>query len=284
MEASGRTHGDSAPNVTVIEPGRGWSTSELREIWQHRDLAYFLIRRNVAVRYKQAVIGAAWAILRPVLLAVVFSVFFGLLADVPSESGIPYPLFALSGMTMWLLFSGAVQTASESMVSSADLIEKVYFPRILIPFAAVVHSLIDFALGVVVVLVGLAIYGLMPGWQIVLLPFVALFAFVAALGAGLWLSALHVKYHDVQHMVPFVLLIGLFISPIVYPFSLVPSHLQPLYALNPMVGPLELFRWVLFDTPWPGAVLAIPLTVTLLLAVTGLLYFQRAERDFADVI
>ena len=276
---------DGDEPVRVVEPQSGWHFPDLGEVWRHRDLLYLLVRRDIAVRYRQSAIGAFWAILQPVSLAVVFAVFLGLLAKVPSAKGIPYPVFAVSGMVMWLFFAGAISKASASTVDSSELIERVYFPRVIIPIASVIPPLVDFAVAFVVVIVTMLIYGIEPSIRILLLPFVVLIALLTALGAGLWLSALHVRYRDVQHVVPFALLLGLFITPITYPFDLVPDKLQPLYSLNPTVGVLEGYRWTLFaDFGFPGLVLVIPLVASVVLLITGALFFQRMEATFADLI
>ncbi len=273
----------SAPRV--IEPQRGFALPSVRELWDQRDLLYFLARREVSVRYKQSVIGVFWAVLQPVLLAVVFAVFFGQLAKVPSQPGVPYALFALSGMVLWLFFSGAMSKAAESTVANERLISKVYFPRIIIPLAATVPALIDFCVAFVVVVAAIFVYGIVPPIQILLMPLLLVLALVTAAGIGLWLSALNVRYRDVHHAIPFVILLGLFISPITYPFDLVPENVQPLYALNPLVGVLETYRWMLFPSAgWPGAIILIPIAASVVLLVTGAAYFQRAERTFADII
>jgi lipopolysaccharide transport system permease protein len=271
--------------VRVVEPPSGLRFPDLREVLEHGDLIYLLVRRDISVLYRQSAVGAGWAILQPVLLAVVFSVFLGLLAKVPSAEGIPYPVFAVSGMVMWLFFSNAMSRASESTMASSVLISRVYFPRVIIPLAAVIPPLVDFAVGFVVVLGAMFIYGTDPSLRVVLLPVVVFVALTTAFGIGLWLSALHVRYRDVQHILPFLILVGLFISPITYPFSLVPADLQPVYALNPLVGVLEGYRWILFaDYPFPGGVLAIPLVASIVLLITGALFFERMETTFADVI
>jgi lipopolysaccharide transport system permease protein len=273
----------SAPRV--IGPATGLSLPSLRELWDRRDLIYFLARREVSVRYKQSAIGVFWAVLQPLLLALVFSVFFGHLAKVPSERGVAYPAFAVSGMVLWLFFATAMSTASESTVANEQLISKVYFPRIIIPLAAVCPALIDFCVAFVVVLIVVVVYGTVPPAQIVLVPVVVIAALATATGIGLWLSALNVRYRDVHHAVPFVILVGLFISPITYPFHLVPSGVRPIYALNPLVGVLESYRWMLFPSaPWPGLIILIPIATSVLFLLTGALYFQRVERTFADVI
>ena len=270
----------------VIEAGGKVVLPDLRELWEYRDLAYFLCRRDVSVRYKQTAIGTVWAIVQPIALAIVFSVFLGLLAQVPSRAGIPYPLFALSGMVMWLYFTQALGRTSDSTVSSEELISKVYFPRMVIPLAAVIPPLIEFGIAFIVVIAAMFLYGHPPQWEIVLVPAPVLLALGTALGCGLWLSALHVRYRDVALVVPFLIQVGLFVTPIVYPLSIVPAHLQPLYALNPMVGVLETYRWCLFPGHGGPAwyVVAIPFVASIVLVITGALYFAHSERDFADVI
>ncbi len=268
----------------VIEPYRGLSFPDWREVWDHRDLIYHLARRDVSVRYKQSVIGVAWAILQPIAFAGVFAVFFGLLQKVDGQEGIPYPLFVVTGMVMWLFFSAAVQDGSESTVKGADLISKVYFPRIVVPMAAVIPPAVDFAIAFVVVVIISAAYGFFPQPQLVLVPLVAAVALLVAFGISLWTSAINVRYRDVHLVVPFLLLIGLFVSPIVYPFDAVPSELQPIYALNPMVGVLEGFRWMLLDTDPVAWTMIVPALGAVILPLSGALYFHKAEQSFADVI
>jgi lipopolysaccharide transport system permease protein len=279
MEAS-----SSAP-LRVIEPASRFSRPRLRELWEYRDLLYLLARREVSVRYKQSVIGIVWAVVQPLLLAVVFSVFFGHLAKIPSERGVPYPAFALSGMVLWLFFASAMAAATASTLANRELISKVYFPRVIIPVAAVAQPLVDFAVGFGVVLATLVVYGITPPIQILLIPFAVGLALTTALGIGLWLSAINVRYRDVHLAVPFLIMVGLFVSPITYPFHLVPAGLRPVYAINPLVGVLETYRWMLFPTaPWPGTLVLIPIAMSILLVVTGAIYFQRTEHTFADVI
>jgi lipopolysaccharide transport system permease protein len=272
-------------DVRVIEPAKGWQAPNLRELWDYRDLAFFLVKRDVSIRYRQTLIGTVWAILQPLLLAVVFSVFLGHYAKVPSGANVPYPVFALTGMAMWLYFSQAMQFASDSTVNSRELIGKVWFPRMIIPMAAVLPPAIDFVPAFAVALIVQLAYGIVPPVQILLVPFLAVLTLVVALGAGLWLSALNVKYRDIRLVVPFLIMIGLFVTPIVYPFDSVPETVQPFYAINPLVGVLEAYRWMLFpDADWPGWLLAIPLATAAILLVSGAYYFTRAERSFADVI
>jgi lipopolysaccharide transport system permease protein len=244
-----------------------------------------MVRRDISVRYRQSAIGAAWAMLQPLLLAVVFSLFLGHYANVPSAPGIPYPVYAVSGMVMWLFIAGALSGVSSSTIASSTLISRVYFPRLIIPLAAVIPHLVDFAIAFVVVIGAMLVYGTAPSPLVVLLPVVTLVALATVVGMGLWLSALHVRYRDVSQAVPFALLLGFFISPIMYPVTLIPAAVKPFYALNPTVGVLEGYRWTLFSGyDFPGAVLLIPLAASIVLLISGLLYFERMETSFADVI
>ena len=269
---------------TVSEPPGRWALPSLREVWRYRDLVYLLGRRDIAVRYKQTALGAAWALLQPLILAGVFSVFLGVLVDVPSD-GVPYPVFALAGMTIWLFFVEAVTKAADSAVAGAQLITKVYFPRLVIPLAAAVRPAVDLAVAIVVLLVVAIAYGLEPGLPLFALPGMLALAAATALGAGLILSAAAVRFRDVAVLVPIAIQVLMFTTPVVYPLSLVPDDLQPLYALNPLVGVVEGFRWaVVPGIEFPGAVLAVSAGAAVLLLAAGLLYFARAERTFADVI
>jgi lipopolysaccharide transport system permease protein len=283
MEASAQTRNEHA-RIRVIEPGTKFPLPDLRELWERRDLLYFLARRDVAVKYRQSTLGPFWAVLEPLLLAGVFSVFFGLLQKVDPPKGIPYPLFAASGMVLWIYFSNALSSVASSTVGSPELISKVYFPRIIIPLAAVVPAVVGFAAGFAVVIVLTLAYGFVPGPEVLLMPVLALFVAVLALGIGLWLSAINVRYRDVYMLVPFLILIGLFASPIIYPLDLLPDHLETLYAINPVVGLLEAYRWMLLGTEWPGVLLIPSVVIGPLLVLTGAIYFQRAEQSFADVI
>jgi lipopolysaccharide transport system permease protein len=271
--------------ITVIDADARAELVRPRTIWRYRELVYFLARRDVSVRYKQSVIGVAWAVLQPVLLAVVFSVFLGLLAKVPSDFNVPYPVFAVAGLVLWIFFANAMSRASESAVLSSNLISKVWFPRIVIPVAAALPPTMDYAIALVVVLLSMLVYGVTPSVGILLLPLTVPLVLATALGFGVWLAALNVRYRDIGVAVPFVLQVGLFVTPIIYPYSLVPANVHGLYALNPMVGVLELYRWMLFpDAPFPGWLLAVPLVVAPIALLTGSRYFARAEREFADVI
>jgi lipopolysaccharide transport system permease protein len=271
--------------ITVIDADSHAALVRPGTVWQFRELVYFLARRDVAIRYKQSAIGVAWVILQPLLLAVVFSVFLGLLAKVPSDYGVPYPVFAVAGLVLWLFFSLAISRASESAVSSGNLISKVWFPRIVIPVAAVLPPAMDFVIAFFVVVATMLVYGVTPAPTIVLMPLMIPLVLAPALGIGIWLAALNVKYRDVGVAVPFLIQVGLFITPIIYPYSLVPANVHALYALNPMVGALELYRWMLFpNAPFPGWLIMVPVVVAAIALVTGCRYFQNAERTFADVI
>jgi lipopolysaccharide transport system permease protein len=272
--------------VTVIEPRTGLAWPDWRDLWAHRELVYVLARRDVSVRYKQSLIGAAWAVAQPLLLAGVFSLFFGLLAHIDSgRPGVPYPVFAVLGMVTWLFFTSALLTVSSSTVSSASLLSKVYFPRLVIPIAALLSPVVDFAIALCVALVVMLVYGVVPPVQVVLLPLIVPLILAVILGFGLWLAAAQVKYRDIGNLVSFMVLVGLFITPIVYPFSNVPEAYHVLYGLNPMVGAMELMRWmVLPGSEFPVLPLIVTIVETTALIPTGILYFGRAERSFADVI
>lgn len=281
---SGAIQPPAATATTVIEPPSGWPRPRLAEVWHSADLVYFLARRDVAVRYKQTAVGALWAVLQPLLLAGIFTVFLGQLTDVPSE-GTPYALFALTGMVMWLFIANAMARCSESTIASSDLISKVYFPRMAVPLSAVFAPVVDFVAAFAVLVLVLIVAGETPEPQILLVPVVFLVAIGMTVGVGLWLSATVVRYRDVSLVVPFLIQVFLFVTPILYPLSLVPDSYQALYALNPLVGVLETFRWtVLPDASAPGLLLLISAGMGAVLLVTGLFYFTRAEVRFADVI
>ncbi len=241
-------------SVTVIEPPTGASWPDWRELWSHRELLYVLARRDVSVRYKQSFVGALWSLVQPLSFAAVFSIFFDLLTNVDTGTDVPYPVFAVLGMVTWLFFTAALSKISESLVDSAPLISKVYFPRLVIPLSSMMAPTVDFVVGMVVAVLVTLAYGVMPPVQVVMVPLLVPLVLAVALGFGLWLSAINVKYRDVGNLVAFIVLLGLFISPIVYPFSTVPAQYHVLYGLNPMVGVLELMRWmVLPGAPLPDA-------------------------------
>lgn len=269
---------------TVIRPPQGWSRLELRELWQYRELLFFLIWRDVKVRYKQTALGAAWAILQPVFTMAVFSLFFGKLAKVPSD-GIPYPIFTFCALLPWQLFAFALTESSNSLVSNQHLITKVYFPRLVIPIAGVLAGLVDFSISFVVLIGLMLYYGVTPTWAALTLPLFVLFAIVTALAVGLWLSALNVQYRDVRYTLAFITQFWLFVSPVAYPSSLVPGRWRLLYGLNPMAGVVEGFRWALLGkSAAPGGMMAVSVAAVIALLVGGLYYFRRMETTFADVI
>jgi lipopolysaccharide transport system permease protein len=267
-----------------IEPSTGWASIGLRELWEYRELLYFLTWRDVKVRYKQTALGAAWAIIQPFFMMVVFSLFFGKLAGIPSD-GIPYPVFAFCALLPWQLFAHALTESSNSLVANERLITKVYFPRLVVPIAAVLGGLIDFAIAFVVLLAMMIYFGIVPGWPIVILPGFILLAVMTALAVGLWLSALNVKYRDVRYTMTFLIQFWLFATPVAYPSSLIPEQWRWLYGLNPMAGVVEGFRWALLGkTDPPGALLAVSIAVVILLLIGGLYYFRKMEQEFADIV
>ena len=267
-----------------IEPPSGWPSLGLRELFAYRELLYFLIWRDVKVRYKQTVLGAAWAIIQPFFTMVVFSLFFGQLAKIPSE-GLPYPIFSFAALVPWTFFANGLGQAANSLVGSSNLITKIYFPRLIIPTATVVSGIVDFALAFVVLLGMMLFYGIVPTTNIGWLPLLLLLALVTALGVGLWLSAMNVQFRDVRYVVPFLTQIWLFATPIAYPTSLVPEQWQWLYSLNPMVGVVEGFRWALLGTATPpGPIVGISSLAAVVIMVCGLFYFRRMEDTFADVV
>ena len=267
-----------------IEPIHGWANLKLKELWDYRELLYFLVWRDVKVRYKQAALGAAWAILQPLLTMLIFSVIFGMFAKVPSD-GTPYPLFAFVALVPWNFFATSLTQSSNSVVGSANLITKVYFPRLAIPLAAVLAGLVDFALSFVVLLGMMAYYHHVPTRHFLWLPAFLLLDLCAAVGVGFWLSAMNVKYRDVRYVVPFLAQFWMYASPIIYSSTMIPLRYRTLYALNPMVGVVDGFRWALLGskTP-PGLVVAVSAAATLLFLLGGALYFRRMEAEFADIV
>ncbi len=267
-----------------IQPSHGWVSLRLHDLWEYRELLYFLIWRDVKVRYKQTVLGVAWVIIQPLATTLIFTVIFGNLAKIPSDN-LPYALFALGGLAPWNYFSSAFARGSTSLVGSAHLISKVYFPRLIIPIASVLGGLVDFAIVLGLVFALMFFYGIVPSFAILALPLYILMAIVTALGVSLWLSALNVQYRDVSYLVPFVVQFWLYATPIVYPSSLVPSQWRLFYSLNPMVSVVEGFRWTLFGSGEPpGAMLAVSMSVVLMLMISGAFFFKRMEKTFADVV
>ncbi len=271
-------------DTLIIRPSQGWVALRLGDLWKYRELLYFLIWRDIKVRYKQTVLGAMWAILQPFMTMVVFSIFFGQLARVPSD-GFPYPIFAYTALLPWQLFSHALTESGNSLVANQHLITKVYFPRLVIPLSAVLAGLVDFGIAFVVLLAMMSYYGIVPTIAIITLPFFLLLALATALAVGLWLSALNVQYRDVRYTLPFLAQFWMFATPIAYPSSLVPEPWRVWYGLNPMAGVVEGFRWALLGQSGSGSPLVIVSSlVVALLLVGGLIYFRRMEKNFADVV
>jgi lipopolysaccharide transport system permease protein len=270
--------------VVRIEARRGWLALDLGELWAYRDLIYFFVWRDIKVRYKQTVIGAAWAILQPVLTMLVFSLFFGRLAKIPSQ-GLPYPIFYYCALLPWMYFSTAMQAATNIVVDNQRVITKIYFPRVVLPIASVMAGLVDFAISFGVFLVLMAYYRIAPTGAVIWLPFLMLLAVLTALGVGLWLSALNALYRDVRYVVPFLVQFWMFASPVAYPSSLVPAKWRWLYGLNPMAGVIEGFRWALTGHGDPPSILlAASSGAVVLLVLSGLVYYHAMEGTIADVV
>jgi len=270
--------------VTLIHPSRGWISLKLSELWEYRELLYFLTWRDIKVRYKQTAIGVAWAVIQPFFAMVIFSIFFGQLAKIPSD-GIPYPIFAYCALLPWQLFSHALNESSNSLVANQGLITKVYFPRLIIPVAPVLAGLVDFGIAFLVLIGMMLYYGIMPTFAVFTIPLFLILAVATALSVGLWLSALNVEYRDVRYTIPFLTQFWLFATPVAYPSSLVPESWRALYGLNPMAGVVEGFRWALLGkAEGPGTLLVVSVMVVIILFIGGLYYFRRMEKTFADVV
>lgn len=272
------------PHTLIIEAGHT-ERHYWKDMWRYRELFLFLAWRDILVRYKQTAIGVAWAVLRPFLLMVVFTLVFGRLAKLPAD-GAPYPVLVFSALLPWFFFSNAFMDAGNSLISNANMISKVYFPRMIIPVSAVMQSMVDLVLSGIVLAGIMAWYDYMPGTRIIFLPLFVLIAFAAALGTGLWVAAMNVRYRDFRYIIPFVVQIGMYVSPVGFSSAVVPEKWRLLYSINPMVGVIDGFRWAILGetTPfyWPGFLLSVALVALLL--ITGILYFRYAEREFADII
>lgn len=276
--------GNISQPVIYIRPSSRWVPLNLRDLWEYRELLYFLVWRDIKVRYKQTALGAAWAIIQPFFTMVVFSIFFGRLARIPSE-GIPYPIFSYTALVPWMYFASALAQASNSVVEHERVITKVYFPRLILPMASILSGLLDFAIAFTVLVGMMLFYGIPPTTAIWTVPFFVLMAMMTALGVGLWLSALNVQYRDVRYTIPFLIQFWLFATPIAYPSRLVPEPWRTIYGLNPMAGVVEGFRWALLGKPHaPDPLLAVSALTVVGLLIGGLYYFRRMEDTFADVV
>jgi homopolymeric O-antigen transport system permease protein len=269
---------------TRRSPSKGWAWPKFRELWEYRELLFFFVWRDIKVRYRQTVMGALWAIIQPFFTMVIFSLFFGRLAKVPSD-GLPYPVFSYAALVPWTFFATALTQASNSLVVSANMVKKIYFPRLSLPIATVLASVVDFVLAFIVLLGMMLYYGLVPTINVLWLPFFLLLALVTSLGVSLWFSAMNVQFRDVQYTIPFLTQAWLFVTPIAYPSSLLSEPWRTLYGLNPMAGVVEGFRWALLGTDTaPGPMTLVSAVVALTLFISGAFYFRRMEQGFADVL
>ncbi len=279
-----------APPTVVIQATRGLSALQLRAVWEYRELLYFMVWRDVKVRYKQTALGVIWVVLQPLLSTLVFTVIFGILLEVPSN-GLPYPIFAYAGLLPWQYFAGSLTRTSTNLVDNANLITKVYFPRLAIPLSGVLSSLVDFAVGLVILGVLMLIYRIPLTWTALLLPLFLLLALVTALGFGLWLSALNVRYRDIKQLLPFIVQLWMYLTPVIWPVTIIPEQYRPLLALNPMTGVVSGFRWALLGDASavtgmqaPAALFALSVLIAVGVLISGLFFFRSTERTFADII
>jgi len=267
----------------IIRPPRKWVPVDLHELWAYRELITAFTMRDVKLRYKQTGLGIAWAVLQPLLTMVIFTIFFGGLAKIPSD-GVPYPLFVLSALLPWTLFAEGLTRSTTTMVTNSNIMTKVYFPRLIMPLSSVISPLVDFAVSFIILLAMMVYYGFEPTLNIVFLPLFLLLALATSLGVGLWLSALNVKYRDFQYTVPFLIQIWMFASPVVYASSLVPESLRVWYGLNPMAGVIEGFRWAILGSGAPSAMVLVSVGMVLVILVSGMFYFRRMEQYYADIV
>ena len=279
---------NEASRVTLIAPTQGWRNLALRDVWTYRELLYFLAWRDVKVRYKQTLLGVLWVVLQPLVSMLIFTVLFGILLQVDSGD-VPYPVFAFAGLLPWNYFSQALTRSSTSVVNSAHLVTKIYFPRLVIPLSGVLSSLVDFAIAFGVLAVLMVVYGIAPTPALLVLPALVLLAMITALGFGLWLSALNVKYRDVNYLLPFLIQIWMYVTPVVYGSNLLPQRYRFLLSLNPMTGVVEGFRWALLGPAAVGDDLSAPLigisvVISLGVLISGLIFFRDTERTFADIV
>ena len=274
----------AGPITTRIRPSGGWISLNLRESWEYRELIYFFVWRDLKVRYRQTILGVSWAVLQPFLTMVILSLFFGRLAKVPSD-GLPYPVFSYAALVPWTFFASSLTTASNSIISSSNMLKKIYFPRMTLPIAAVLSGLVDLFLALLVLLGMMLVYGLVPTANVLWLPALLLLTLVTSLGASLWLSAMNVQFRDVRYAVPFLIQAWMFATPVAYPSSLLSEPWKTVYGLNPMAGVVEGSRWALLGTDTaPGLIILVSTLVAVALLLSGAYYFRRMEKSFADIV
>jgi lipopolysaccharide transport system permease protein len=282
MAESGHVQVSTQPTL-IIRPPRKWVPVDLHELWNYRELLTSFTMRDIKIRYKQTALGFLWAIIQPLFMMVIFTIIFGGFAKIPSD-GIPYPLFSFAALLPWMLFSEGLTRSTMSMVANANIMTKVYFPRLIMPISGILSPLVDFAVSISILVLMMVYYGFMPTINIVFLPLFILLALATSLGIGLWLSALNVKYRDFQYTVPFIIQLWMYASPVVYPASMLPESIRPLYGLNPMAGVIEGFRWALLGTEIPGSMIFVSVGVVAVLLVSGMFYFRRMEQYYADIV
>lgn len=283
MSGSKQTGGADSAGIVIIRPSRGWMPVNLGDVWRYHELLYFLTWRTIKVRYKQTALGFAWALIQPFTMMVVFTLFFGNLAKIPSD-GIPYPLFSFAALLPWTLFAEGTIRSSQSLVADANLVKKVYFPRLVMPLAGVLSPVVDFAIAFVILMGMMLYYGHPLTVNVLWLPVFVMLAMMTSLGVGLWLSAINVKYRDIRYVVPFLIQLWLFASPVVYSANLLPEQFRAVYGLNPMAGVIEGFRWALLGTAPPSSLIVLSSAMVTAILVSGAFYFRRNERGFADVL
>lgn len=274
---------ESTPPTLIIRPPRKWVPVDLHELWNYRELLASFTMRDIKIRYKQTALGFLWAIIQPLFMMLIFTIIFGGFAKIPSD-GIPYPLFSFAALLPWMLFSEGLTRSTMSMVSNANIMTKVYFPRLIMPISGILSPLVDFAVSISILVLMMGYYGFVPTLNVVFLPLFILLALATSLGIGLWLSALNVKYRDFQYTVPFIIQIWMYASPVVYPASMLPEAIRPLYGLNPMAGVIEGFRWALLGTEIPGSMIFVSVGVVVALLVSGMFYFRKMEQYYADIV
>jgi lipopolysaccharide transport system permease protein len=282
MSSSIKGSAGKVPYLKICPPTL-WVPVNLGEVWEYRELLSAFTWRDIKIRYKQTALGFLWAIIQPLFMMLIFTIFFGRLAKIPSD-GIPYPLFVLAALVPWTLFAEGLTRSTNSMITNAGIMTKVYFPRLIMPISGILSPLVDFCFSFSILIVIMAYYGFVPTLNIIFLPLFILLALATSLGIGLWLSALNVKYRDFQYTIPFMIQLGLFASPVVYPASLVPESIRFLYGLNPMAGVIEGFRWALLGTEMPGAMILVSFGVVVVVLVSGAFYFRKMEQYYADVV